>query len=193
MSTFIDTVIETILVLSSTEKASIDEAFIDFTRPVRDEILKRCPHLAEVPPDAPLGKDTPLPLPSLISWDGLGTLIPVNPPSPETPVSDADNPAKQVANDTHPVEDEEPPVTWHDVALSIAAEFMGKIRHDIYTTLGYSTSAVSLLCLFVVCCVDIPQGISRNKFLAKVGIQAAHSSSTRLTVFSANSIVQETK
>lgn len=32
--------------------------------------------------------------------------------------------------------------TWHDVALAIAAELMGKIRRDIYERLGYSTSAV---------------------------------------------------
>jgi len=42
--------------------------------------------------------------------------------------------------------------TWHDVALSIAAELMDKIRAEVHTQLGYTTSA----------------GIARNKFLAKL-------------------------
>lgn len=32
--------------------------------------------------------------------------------------------------------------TWHDVALSIAAELMEKIRGEVRTQLGYTTSAV---------------------------------------------------
>lgn len=42
------------------------------------------------------------------------------------------------------VEDGDDLTTWHDVALSIAAELMGKIRDDIRTKLGYTTSAVSV-------------------------------------------------
>ncbi|KAJ6631036.1 hypothetical protein B0H10DRAFT_1980512 [Mycena sp. CBHHK59/15] len=98
------------------EKASIDEAFMDFTRPVRQILLDRYPHLAHVPDDAPLGLDTPLPPPPQISWrqDNI-------------------------------------PSTWHDVALSIAAELMAKVREEISSKLGYTTSA----------------GIAKNKFLAK--------------------------
>jgi DNA polymerase eta len=33
--------------------------------------------------------------------------------------------------------------TWHDVALSIAAEMMQRARDEVRTKLGYSTSAVS--------------------------------------------------
>ena len=51
---------------------------------------------------------------------------------------------EQESCDANKVESlEEPPPTWHDVALSIAAELMQKIRMDIYTKLGYTTSAVS--------------------------------------------------
>lgn len=32
--------------------------------------------------------------------------------------------------------------TWHDVALSIGAELMGKIREEVRVKLGYTTSAV---------------------------------------------------
>ena len=73
-----------------------------------------------------------MPPPPPIIWDELGTLVPIQ--SDES--GDNENPQS---------EDLDVPPTWHDVALSIAAELMGKIRSDIYTTLGYSTSAVSEL------------------------------------------------
>ncbi|KZT06045.1 DNA/RNA polymerase [Laetiporus sulphureus 93-53] len=140
------------------EKASIDEAFIDFTRPVREEILRRYPHLAQVPPDAPQGLDSALPPPSPISWDGLGVVIPIDPSKPETPsnVSEPGLRDEQARvdgrKDDAEITEDVTLTTWHDVALSIAAELMGKIRSDIYRTLGYTTSA----------------GIARNKFLAKL-------------------------
>ncbi|KAI0073880.1 DNA/RNA polymerase [Panus rudis PR-1116 ss-1] len=143
------------------ERASIDEAFIDFTKPVRDELLRRYPYLAEVPPDAPLGKDTPLPPAPPIDWTGLGEVIPVypkpkeekkqEPGEDEGPESKSDD----SRDDTEPHTTEIPPEpepTWHDVALSIAADLMNKIRRSIYEKLGYTTSA----------------GIARNKFLAKL-------------------------
>ncbi|KAF7375181.1 DNA polymerase eta [Mycena sanguinolenta] len=98
------------------EKASIDEAFMDLTKPARQIILERFPWLAQVPDDAPLGLDTPLPPPPQVVWNGLV------------------------------------PSTWHDVALAIAAECMEKVRQQISSELGYTTSA----------------GIARNKFLAKL-------------------------
>jgi DNA polymerase eta len=137
------------------EKASIDEAFIDFTRPVREEILKRYPYLAEVPANAPLGKDTPLPPPPPISWDGLGVVIPVSPPPDKTEHEAAHESATAEAEDevtvggiADGVYEDDRAITWHDVALSIAAEFMEQIRRDIYTKLGYSTSAASRVSLF---------------------------------------------
>ncbi|KAF8968026.1 DNA polymerase eta [Flammula alnicola] len=144
------------------EKASIDEAFIDFTKPVREILLQRYPYLARVPPNAPDGVDTPLPSPPSISWDGHGNLIPVNPPAPseEKPAKESESGStvagaqKQTvpaqSKEEHDVE--EPPTTWHDVALSIAAELMGRAREEVRVKLGYTTSA----------------GIARNKFLAKL-------------------------
>jgi DNA polymerase eta len=42
--------------------------------------------------------------------------------------------------------------TWHDVALSIAAEFMDKIRAQVRIQLGYTTSAVGFsLILWHIC------------------------------------------
>lgn len=136
------------------EKASIDEAFIDFTRPVREAILARFPHLAQVPPDAPDGADTPLPPPPpRISWEGLGTVIPIKPPPPPPPEDadadaqpgeDAEAPDAVNAEEDANGEDPEEKTTWHDGALSIAAELMGRIRADIHAKLGYTTSAVRL-------------------------------------------------
>lgn len=147
------------------EKASIDEAFIDFTKPVRDLILERYPYLATVPSDAPLGIDTPLPPPPPVNWEGKGTIVPIHPPAPEaksrpeTTPSNLNLPQEQAAPsgsstkvedhdamvEVHPVEDLD--TTWHDVALSIASELMYKARQEVLTKLGYSTSAVSLLLL----------------------------------------------
>ncbi|KAI0261515.1 hypothetical protein BC834DRAFT_830065 [Gloeopeniophorella convolvens] len=128
------------------EKASIDEAFIDFTHPVRAELLARYPYLAQVPPDAPNGLDTILPPPPRISWEGCGIVIPINPPLEGG--DNAEAPGENAKSNTD--EDEAP--TWHDVALSIAAELMDKIRAEVRTQLGYTTSA----------------GIAKNKFLAKL-------------------------
>ncbi|KAH8991346.1 DNA/RNA polymerase [Lactarius hatsudake] len=128
------------------EKASIDEAFIDFTRPVRAELLARYPYLSQVPADAPHGLDTALPPPPRMSLGKHGILIPVDPPPPED--SDSAHKAGEYVN----ANEEDEPRTWHDVALAIAAELMDKIRADVRTQLGYTTSA----------------GIARNKFLAKL-------------------------
>ncbi|KAH0833270.1 hypothetical protein J3R83DRAFT_12334 [Lanmaoa asiatica] len=140
------------------EKASIDEAFIDFTRPVREVLLERFPYLAQVPPDAPQGVDSPLPPPPPIDWNKLGELIPMR------PAEENDDGEIQFAED-------DGACTWHDVALSIAAELMAKIRESIHENLGYTMSAVR----FALICNSNPvmdsspcQGISRNKFLAKL-------------------------
>ncbi|KAG2074174.1 DNA/RNA polymerase [Suillus decipiens] len=119
------------------EKASIDEAFIDFTRPVREKLLERYPYLAEAPTDVPNGMDSPLPPPPPIKWNDLGTAL-----LPEG-TDDAGKKSDIEVDGS---------ATWHDVALSIAAELMRNIREDIHSKLGYTTSA----------------GIARNKFLAKL-------------------------
>ncbi|KIK62517.1 hypothetical protein GYMLUDRAFT_223745 [Collybiopsis luxurians FD-317 M1] len=106
------------------EKASIDEAFIDFTKPVRQALLQRYPYLAQVPPDAPSGLDTPIPAPPSVDWTSDSHLIPIHPDS-------------ETANQDLKTD----PPTWHDIALHIAAEMMHKVRVDIANKLGYTTSA----------------------------------------------------
>ncbi|THV02836.1 DNA/RNA polymerase, partial [Dendrothele bispora CBS 962.96] len=117
------------------ERASIDEAFIDFTKPVRQVLLQRYPFLAEAPANAPDGLDTPLPPPPAIDWGSRSNIIPINPEDSNA------TPSSSTAQHT-----------WHDIALSIAAEMMHATRTNIETKVGYTTSA----------------GISRNKFLAKL-------------------------
>jgi len=86
-----------------------------------------------VPLDAPNGIDTPLPPPPRVDWNGLGHVIPINPPSGEN---------GQEVGVSQDADMEEAMITWHDVALSVAAELMGKARDIVNRELGYSTSAV---------------------------------------------------
>lgn len=120
------------------EKASIDEAFFDFTKTARKILLERYPYLAQVPSDAPHGLDTPLPPPPPISWNEVGHVIPITPPPPDKPGAETDD---QQGDEVDESDDKS--TTWHDVVLSIAAELMGRAREDVHTKLGYSTSAVS--------------------------------------------------
>ncbi|KAG9017147.1 DNA-directed DNA polymerase eta rad30 [Tulasnella sp. 427] len=125
------------------EKASIDEAFFDFTVPVKQKILERYPHLSSPPPDAPLGLDTPLPPPSEVSWEGIGNLVPINPKNPDDP---NDPPLPEASTSAQPSGQEETDethvTTWQDIALAIGAELMMKSRMEVKQRLGYTTSAL---------------------------------------------------
>lgn len=101
-------------------------------------MFERYPHIAQVPADAPQGLDTPLPPPPPLPWSAVsvGHLVPIDPASSD---GAKDNEAPH-DGDTHR---DEIMTTWHEVALSIAAELMDKARETVHTKLGYSTSAVS--------------------------------------------------
>jgi len=161
------------------EKASIDEAFIDFTRPVRAELIARYPYLAEVPPEAPNGLDTALPPPPPIAWAGRGILIPINPDAPppaEDQARSESGPADGAGGGTMTEVgdggegDDDSGLTWHDVALSIAAELMDRIRAEVRTQLGYTTSAVGISRIAIFSCssvsddsrsIPLPPGLAR--------------------------------
>lgn len=116
------------------EKASIDEAFLDLSILTIKEILRRHPHLAVVPPDAPQGLDSPLPPPPPISWTEAGNVFPI-----EGEKQDSEN------NDDHDGNDGESfegVGGWDDVALCIGAELMAKVRAEVRSKLGYTCSAV---------------------------------------------------
>jgi DNA polymerase eta len=147
------------------EKASIDEAFFDYTKAVKEILLQRFPYLAQVPKDAEHGIDTPLPPPPQLNWAELGAahVIPLHhlPSEEENKVeneqtlgsgaSDSDerenngetSGASEKWHGTELNEEEQCTATWHDVALSIAAELMNEARAQV-REMGYTTSAVSV-------------------------------------------------
>lgn len=112
-----------------------------------------------MPQGAPQGLDTPLPPPpSSIEWHSFSNLIPIHPESQTRAYPDPNYPdpkstlegTRSRSTSLEPRPD--PQVTWHDVALDIAANMLWKAREAIRNSLGYTTSA----------------GLARNKFLAKV-------------------------
>lgn len=132
------------------EKASIDEAFIDLTLPVRKKLLERFPDLAVVPADAPLGLDTPLPLAPSLDWTTVDWGI--VPRSIEVAAR-----AATASQDAIPSQGEQvkSPISitvaeevqgngWADMALWIGGELMEQIRKAVEDQLGYTTSAVRL-------------------------------------------------
>lgn len=78
-------------------------------------------------------------MPPSIVWDDLGNLIPVNP----SPTDGTSSDQSEKFDEREP-EIPEPPVTWHDVALSIAAGLMHTAKDEVRTKLGYTTSAVRI-------------------------------------------------
>jgi DNA polymerase eta len=123
-------------------------------------MVTRYPNLAFVPQDAPQGLDTPLPPPpSSIEWHQFTSLISIHPSSQTTANPDPNLALEATSSHPTPLEhlqepnlSNEDPVTWHDVALNIAAQMLWNAREAIKSALGYTTSA----------------GLARNKFLAKV-------------------------
>lgn len=132
---------------SCTEKASIDEAYLDFTQPVRETLIQRYPHLAAPPPDAPLGMDTPLPAAPTPEYEGLGHVLPLKaPPVRDGTAGEQEGLEGQEEEDTmagitsSPLASQEA-ASWSDIAVSIGAELMLKCRNAVKEELGYTTSA----------------------------------------------------
>lgn len=132
------------------EKASIDEAYLDFTLPVRDMILERNPHLGTVPAGSQLGLDTPLPPPPPIDWEPLGNIVPVLAEGEELAVekaeaidSDDKKPKQEEAIPSSQIIEQpsDPVNAWSDYALSLGAELMQKCRREVLQQLGYTCSA----------------------------------------------------
>jgi DNA polymerase eta len=123
--------------MDGTEKASIDEAYLDFTIPVREKMLERYPELRAPPDDSPLGLDTPLPLAPSVSFEGLGHLIPI------APIEDAFGSSvddKEAANLFALPSTEDVP-SWEAIAISIGAELVQQCRTAVKDQLGYTFSA----------------------------------------------------
>lgn len=100
-------------------------------------MLERYPQLSRPPPNSSNGLDTPLPAPPRVSFVGLGNLIPIDPSKFQ--------PDQEVTTELVEETEQDGPVTWHDVGLSIAAELMASMRKAVHEKLGYLTSAVRAL------------------------------------------------
>lgn len=139
--------------LDTTEKASIDEAYLDFTQPVRDLILDKNPHLQNVPQGSELGLDTPLPDPPEIDWQGRGNVIPVltrlekvkddeEEGSEAIELRSEEEQAPLPSSSSQYIEKPSDPLNaWSDYALALGAELMQKCRTDVLQQLGYTCSA----------------------------------------------------
>ncbi|KAK4048261.1 N-acetyltransferase eso1 [Microbotryomycetes sp. JL221] len=146
------------------EKASIDESYMDVTMPVRTQLLKLYPSLAQLPPGATL--DTPLPTPQQVGveldWSKVGNLVPIHGQSKEELPKPNSEEASTTTTEDHkksvplmtavlPQEDESE-LSWSDVALYLGAGIVKQCRSAVEDRLGYTCSA----------------GIARNKMLAKL-------------------------
>jgi DNA polymerase eta len=122
------------IVIVTTEKASIDEAYLDLTALTISEILRRHNHLAGVPHDAPQGEDTPLPPPPPVNWDPVSSIFPIG----------GENESEQEGEVEQFVDSMTDEIgSWQDYALSVGAELMDRIRSEVKRELGYTCSAVS--------------------------------------------------
>lgn len=145
-------------------------------------MLERYPYLSQDPSDAS-GLDTPLPPAPQIDWDGRGILIPVYPESKEDAAA---------GTDEAPVLQPEPATTWHDVALSIGAELMNKLRNTVKETLGYTMSAVCMLVISQTIAHRLARVYHETSFLRRyVNGQRVHD--RVLNYDSADSLVQEVR
>ncbi|KAG0145040.1 hypothetical protein CROQUDRAFT_723679 [Cronartium quercuum f. sp. fusiforme G11] len=108
------------------EKASIDEAFLDFSIQVRDLILKRYPEL-KIKDESNINLDDQLPLPSKLEHKNQLKL--------------SNDFIQFDHNQEEEEEEEEEEISWSDLALSIGAELMENCRKDIFNQLGYTCSA----------------------------------------------------
>jgi DNA polymerase eta len=97
-----------------TERASIDESFLDLSKDVYDLLLRRYPCLRITPG---VSESEHIPLPQLKSLDWGSCHL--------------------VSNDA--VSDEDP--DWDDVAMSLGAEIVKGLRDAVKTRLGYTCSA----------------------------------------------------
>jgi DNA polymerase eta len=135
---------------------------------VKEVLLQRYPYLAEVPKDTLDGVDVPLPPAPRIRWKDLDIahMIPVHGVT-EKQKDEERNEEEGKANvptatDGVESEDEEYTETWHDIALSIAAELMDQARAKV-REMGYTTSAVcTWLCYSALNSFDIITRESRG-------------------------------
>jgi DNA polymerase eta len=144
--------------LTISEKASIDEAFLDLTLMVIDRLVALHPYLAAPPADAPDGLDSALPRPPPIDWTKAGNVFPINGEEAHAAVSEEAEVGEgegHMYSSQRSDEDGNGPggreggskpengVSWEDWALCIGAEIMAEVREEVWKKLHYTCSAVS--------------------------------------------------
>lgn len=113
------------------EKASIDEAFLDFSIPARALLLARFPGLLSLEQlqdsSSNVSLDNEVPLPSQLDWNNQHS-------------SSGNNIISTQSEEEHE-QVVESSTTWTDVALLIGAELMAQCRKAVFDQLGYTCSA----------------------------------------------------
>lgn len=140
----------TIVFADNTEKASIDEAYMNLTPLIIERLIEAYPFLSEVPEDAPEGIDSPLPPAPPIDWTGAGHVLPVYAEDDDRSVDDLEDGLED--EEEREQRDNQRLTSWSDWALKIGAEIMVDLREEIWKRLHYTTSA----------------GVAHNKAMAKV-------------------------
>lgn len=128
------------------EKASIDEAFLDLTPMVIDRLLLAHPYLATVPDDAPEGIDSTLPPAPHIDWTKAGNVVPIGGEAPAEGPSGLDGSDGTELSSSQDADGEgirRSRDTWEDWALCLGAEIMAEVRMEVWKRLHYTCSAVS--------------------------------------------------
>lgn len=123
---------------------------MNLTPLVLQRLIELHPFLADIPPDAPDGIDSPLPPAPPIEWSGAGHVLPIHREfEGENEGSEGDKGEEEGA-------ESERSVCWSDWALRIGAGIMTELREEIWNRLHYTTSA----------------GIAHNKAMAKVHLSS---------------------
>lgn len=135
------------MLLIVSEKASIDESYLDLTSNVKEKLLADYPVLAKVPEGSTLDSQLPSPASlgiSSLDWASVGNVIPLNPPiTPESPGREDGASSSTIAAPLLEAQlaEEEPALTWNDVSLWIGAGIVNECRRKVETSLGYTCSA----------------------------------------------------
>lgn len=106
-----------------TERASIDESFLDLSRDIHDQLLLRYPVLRGAPPDGDYAALLPAPPKGVVLNWSESHLV--------TNVGEDEETREMLMEE----------VDWDDVAMAIGAEITRGLRDEVFTQLGYTCSA----------------------------------------------------
>lgn len=107
-----------------TERASIDESFLDLSRDIYDRLLQQYSDVLRHPPsgNGDYSQHLPLPPPRTQPLDWSGSHLVAN-PDEETEEMDAAD------------------LDWDDIAMAIGADIVRHVRTEVFNRLGYTCSA----------------------------------------------------